>query len=156
MLFHSFEFIFVFLPIVLVGFFALSKTGRPTLPIIWLIAASFFFYGWWKWSLVWLLLASVTVNFVLGQLLAADHRRGTLVAGIVFNLGLLGWAKYAGFFAITVNAIASTSFNFGEVVLPLAISFFTYKQIAYLVDVYPGLARLGPRDGRGRQDRHFW
>ncbi len=139
MLFNSFEFIIVFLPLVVVGFSIISRTVSHDMAIVWLVIASFIFYGWWNWALVFLLAASVVVNFVIGLWLARSRRMIVLVAGVVFNLGLLGWFKYADFIAVNINALAGTSIDVGNIVLPLAISFFTFQQIAYLVDVYRGL-----------------
>ena len=79
MLFNSFEFILAFLPVVLGGFFLLDRTGRHNLSFLWLAAASFVFYGWWNWALVFLLAASVGVNFVLGLILVTKRSRALLV-----------------------------------------------------------------------------
>ena len=126
MLFNSFEFIGVFLPAVLGGFYLLGRTGRTDLAIYFLVGASIVFYGWWSWKLVGLLTGSVLVNYLLGRILARRPQKVVLVLGIVFNLGLLGWFKYANFFADTINGLAGTSFDLGTIALPIAISFFTF------------------------------
>ena len=147
MLFNSFEFIGVFLPAVLGGFYLLSRKGRTDLAIYFLAGASIVFYGWWSWKLVGLLTGSVLVNYLLGRILARRPQTVVLVLGIVFNLGLLGWFKYANFFVDTVNGLADTSFDLDAIALPIAISFFTFQQIAFLVDVQRGLANE-PNIGR--------
>ncbi len=141
MLFNSFEFILVFLPVVMIGFFLIARFASHTFAISWLAAASFVFYGWWNWNLMFLLAGSVIVNYVCGLWLAKRRSKALLTATIVFNLGLLGWFKYVNFFIDNINALAGSSISVGAVVLPIGISFFTFQQIAYLVDVYRGLAR---------------
>ena len=161
MLFNSYEFIFLFLPVTIIGFFVVSK-WRHTYGTLWLVLASLFFYGWWDYRYVPLLLASICFNyFVGGQLehLAAGHaiergghvtrdmphyarRKGWLAFGIVINLLLLGYFKYMDFFLGTVNALAGADwFDLPHIVLPLGISFYTFTQTAYLVDAYRGQAR---------------
>ncbi len=162
MLFNSFEFVFLFLPITLVVFFILSKNGRyvqQQFPILWLVTASLFFYGWWKPLNLPLIIVSVLVNYSLGYVLSnkilqkitnsvsqsklelvgvSFAKKGILILGIIFNLGLIGYFKYANFFINNVNYIAGTEITLPPIVLPLAISFFTFQQIAYLVDAYQG------------------
>ncbi|WP_088285350.1 MBOAT family protein [Ideonella sp. A 288] len=148
MLFNSFEFIFGFLPVVWLLFFAAARWGQwPAL--LWLTAASLFFYGWWNPRLLWLLLASAAANFLLGRLLSrwtpegttSARSRGLLVAAVTANLLLLGYYKYTNFLIGTANALLSTHTGLVDLVLPLGISFFTFTQIAYLVDIHRGLAR---------------
>ena len=146
MLFNSFEFVFLFLPITLFVFFAIGKdikNVKRQLPILWLIFASFIFYGRWRPSnLPWFIL-SILVNYGLGYLLSniLDNKiikKATLFLGIILNLGLICYFKYAYFLLNNVNQIISTNFDLPIVVIPLAISFFTFQQIAYLVDAYQG------------------
>jgi alginate O-acetyltransferase complex protein AlgI len=131
MLFGSVEFLFFFLPSVL-GIFVLSTRGPRKLPEIWLIVASIGFYAWWNPFHVPLLLGSILFNYLLGRMLVHTGSRILLVLGVAINLGLLAFYKYAGF--LLNHANVSTAFHFGDVALPLAISFFTFHQIAYLVD----------------------
>lgn len=139
LLFNSYQFIFVFLPITLIGYFALRAFASKTATLIWLTATSLIFYAAWNpWNLP-VLFTSIGVNFFLGTVLAERARasRSTkclLALGIAFNLGLLGYFKYAGFFATNVNAFFGTDIPVLTLVLPLAISFFTFQEIAYLVD----------------------
>lgn len=147
MLFNSYEFIFLFLPITLIIFWQIGSRGHQQLAITWLVVASLVFYGWWNISYLGLLLASVTFNYGIGISLS---RRFTttyiqlkylLILGVIGNLGLLGYFKYTDFLISTTNDLIGTSFNLHNIILPLAISFFTFNQIAYLVDAYRGEAQ---------------
>ncbi len=145
MLFNSYAFLFGFLPVTLVGFAAACRTGRAAAPVWWLSLASLFFYGYWAPRYLGVLLASILANYALGRLLArpagddarrARARRTTLALGVALNLLGLAWYKYAGFLVEVVNAAAGTRVALAPIVLPLGISFFTFTQIAYLVDTY--------------------
>lgn len=140
MLFNSPEFIFIFLPITLIGFYLLSARDHRETAILWLVGASLVFYGWWNPSYLMLLGTSVVVNYTLGLQIAAREDRPAqkpiLIAGLIFNLGLLGYFKYADFLISSSNFLLDTDFNLTHILLPLAISFFTFQQIAYLIDVY--------------------
>ncbi len=146
MLFNSYAFIFAFLPMTLLGFFVLAGVNRK-LAAGWLAAASLFFYGWWNPVYVGLLVASFLFNYALGVTIvrtrtAGDVRRckRLLVFALAVNLAVLGYFKYANFFLDTTNALLDTAGSLGEIVLPLGISFFTFTQIAFLVDAYQGKA----------------
>lgn len=141
MLFNSIEFLVFFLPVVLAGHLILLRLGVSTLG--WLLAASLVFYGWWEPRYLFLLLGSAAANFLLARCL---HRvRGNrgqgliLLAGVVFNLGLLAFYKYAAFIIDNLAALLGVSWQAPDILLPLAISFFTFQQIAYLADVNKGL-----------------
>jgi D-alanyl-lipoteichoic acid acyltransferase DltB (MBOAT superfamily) len=143
-LFNSYEFLLVFLPVVIVGYFAIARLSAFAANA-YLAAASVVFYAWWKLDFVWILAGSIAANYFFGHKLsrdaAAGHaRRPVLVAGIVFNLGLLGYFKYSDFFIANVNAVSGASVPLLHVALPLGISFFTFTQIAYLVDAWKGKA----------------
>lgn len=144
MLFNSYEFIFLFLPVVFAGFFFFARFGH-SLSALWLSLASLFFYGWWSPKYVWLLLFSIAFNYSMGYLIGHAvtrmRARWLVISAIVVNLLLLGFFKYANFFIDNINAISGESLSFVTVVLPLGISFFTFTQIAYLVDVHRGIAR---------------
>jgi D-alanyl-lipoteichoic acid acyltransferase DltB (MBOAT superfamily) len=140
MLFNSYEFLFGFLPVVLLLFFLVGR--RSALAAVgFLAAASLFFYGWWNPRYLLLLGGSVSFNYWVGRRLALSPvrtggDRAMLWLGIAANLTLLGAFKYAGFFAATANALAGLSLPIPHIVLPLGISFFTFTHIAYLVDAY--------------------
>ena len=142
MLFNSSEFLFFFLPVVLAGFLFLQKVGNLRLILIWLVSSSMFFYGWWNPVYLLLLIFSACVNYFLGTLLAKGGKnqgRHWLVLGVLFNLGLLGYFKYANFFIDNFRVAMDWSFEFENIILPLGISFFTFQKIAYLVDSRKGL-----------------
>ena len=96
MLFNSIEFLFLFLPIVLLGFIALQRLGSYRLVMLWLILSSLFFYGWWNPIYLWLLGLSITVNYSIARVLASRAgvtKSAFLGLGIAFNLALLGYFK---------------------------------------------------------------
>jgi alginate O-acetyltransferase complex protein AlgI len=140
MLFNSPEFLFLFLPIVLLVFIYLARFGDNRAQIIWLVIASIVFYGSWNPMFVLLIMSSVMVNYFLGRALAGakEHLRKILVLGVLFNLCLLGYFKYVGFFVDNLSALGIWLIPLPNIVLPLAISFFTFQQIAYLIDVSRG------------------
>lgn len=146
MLFNSHVFILAFLPLTLAGFFLLGRL-RDTRPArLWLLVASLVFYGWWSWLYLGLLLLSMLLNFALGRGIAAARERAPgraralMVLGVAGNVGLLAWYKYAIFIADNLAALTGLEFALGAVVLPLAISFYTFLQIAFLVDTWHGRA----------------
>jgi len=148
-LFNTYTFLVIFLPVVLVTVALLRRFRMGRLVVPFLSLSSFAFYAYWDPRYVPLLLGSVLFNYVVGSVLAGDppawSRRGILVAGLVGNLGLLGYFKYAGFFARNVNALSGSDLSVPALILPLGISFFTFTQIEYLVDAYRGSApRYGP------------
>jgi alginate O-acetyltransferase complex protein AlgI len=140
MLFNSYLYIFIFLPITLAGFFLLARIAGEMAAILWLILASFVFYGWWNPIYAPLLAASIAFNYLCGKYLQKTGDRylaGLILAlGVCFNLFVLGYFKYTGFFAEIANTLIDAQFDVKKLVLPLAISFFTFQQIAYLVDCY--------------------
>lgn len=140
MFFNSFVFIFAFLPVTLIGFGLLFRIIGQRAALLWLVAASLFFYGWWNPSYLLLLGASTIFNFLIGQKIASSRSKTSLGAGIAANLAVLGFFKYADFFIGTVNTVAATQFPLLHIVLPLAISFITFQKIAFLVDCYKGRA----------------
>lgn len=138
MLFNSLEFIWLFLPITLAGFFLLGRFGLYRGAVIWLVLASWVFYGYWNPVYLLLLWASIAFNYYWGQLLSRQHarRRLWLGLGVGANLATLGYFKYVNFLVDTINYLPGVDIEVAQVVLPLAISFFTLQQIAYLVDTY--------------------
>jgi alginate O-acetyltransferase complex protein AlgI len=141
MLFNSYVFILLFLPVSLLGFFLLVRWHSPSLAKIWLILASYFFYAYWNPAYLPLLLGSVVVNFYCGSAITRAPRhslraRSLLFLGVGGNLALLGYYKYAGFLVNTANSLAGLDATVPNIILPLGISFYTFTQIAYLVDAY--------------------
>lgn len=143
MLFNSFEFLLLFAPLTFIGTFVICARWGRTAAIHWLIAASLFFYGWWNPPYLVLIVTSVVVNFGLHRALV-DAMRGRiwiLTIGIVANLTAIGYFKYANFFLSVAGDLGDTQWSVGEIALPLAISFFTFQQIALLVDTWRGDVR---------------
>ncbi|MTI43067.1 D-alanyl-lipoteichoic acid acyltransferase DltB (MBOAT superfamily) [Roseibium hamelinense] len=138
MVFSSLEFIYLFLPPVLIGFLILRHFRWETGIIWWLTLASLAFYGWWKPIYLPLLLGSVVINYALHRVLLKVRDRFVLITGIVFNLVLIAVFKYADFVIGNVNALAGADVPFLNLALPLAISFFTFQQISFLIDTYRG------------------
>lgn len=147
MLFNSLEFIFVFLPAVLAGYYLLIRAGLRDWIFLFLVAASLTFYAVWNPPYVLLLLGSMLGNYLfglgLGRARGAGARRGLLGGGVAFNLAILFWFKYANFFVDNVNALTGADYNLQRILLPLAISFYTLQQIAFLVDVARGHVQPG-------------
>jgi len=137
-LFNSHIFIFLFLPITLIVFLWLSRCQYYTAIIIWLTSASFFFYAWWNPNYLILLISSIIINYLLGYLIAQRGKwsKLLLIVGIIANLTLLIYYKYANFLVDNFNFLTHSSLQFSPIFLPLAISFFTFQQITYLVDSY--------------------
>ncbi len=143
MLFNTPIYIFIFLPVTAVIYFLLYR-HNSTASKIWLISASLFFYSYWNPVYLLLISSSIIINFAIGLLLSdfssrkksETTRKVILIAGITLNLGLLGYYKYLDFFISNINWLTGKDFLLVDLVLPLAISFFTFQQIAYLVDCY--------------------
>lgn len=140
MLFHSPLFLFVFLPVIFVGAFLLPKKFL----LGWLVLASFIFYGWNHPQYILILGVSVLTNFVVGRRLEKQACKSTLAVGIACNIALLGYFKYTHFFLSAMNDIAGTTYSSGAIFLPLGISFYTFHQIAYIVDAYRGKTTSQP------------
>jgi D-alanyl-lipoteichoic acid acyltransferase DltB (MBOAT superfamily) len=141
MLFNSVEFLFGFLPLCVLVYFCFGHRGSFSIAIAWLAFSSLAFYAWWNPGYLLLLLASIGFNYGVGRVLgrhpvATQTDRVILVSGIGANLLLLAYYKYAGFFVANLNSVVSGEYSIPEIVLPLGISFFTFTQIAYLVDAY--------------------
>jgi D-alanyl-lipoteichoic acid acyltransferase DltB (MBOAT superfamily) len=140
MLFNSFGFIFFFLPITLFVFYLICKRNHHRVAISWLVFCSLFFYGWWNPVYLLLMLFSILFNYTYGVMLGSKKndfvRKNILIIGVGVNLSLLGYFKYANFFIDQINYIFDSSYTIDNIILPLAISFFTFQQIAYLVDAY--------------------
>lgn len=140
MLFNSAIFIAGFLPICLIGFYALGKFARAQTAFAWLTVMSLVFYGWWNIMFVPLLLGSILFNFLVGRGLARTRSRPLLVFSIAANILLLGFFKYTDFIGMSVSQLLALHWQPPQILLPLAISFFTFQQIAFLADAYDGVA----------------
>ena len=143
MLFNSWQFVFLFLPITSLVFFQIGRSRKSKFALAWLVAASLFFYGWWNPAYLGLLVFSIIFNYTIGSAISKQIHpilspKLLLIIGVAANLALIGYFKYENFFASSLNQILGTNIYLNKMLLPLAISFFTFEQIAYLVDVYKG------------------
>lgn len=142
MLFNSYIFIFVFLPLTLLLFHSLRTTLGFRAAIFFLVCASLSFYAWWSFKYLMLLGVLIVLNYIAAQgLIRFKERsrflaRGILAVGILTNLSVLGYFKYANFLADNINAWGGPQINLPAIILPIGISFFTFQKIAFLVDVY--------------------
>jgi len=155
MLFNSYEFIFIFLPLTFFIYFYLNNKRLTQASKGFLVFASLFFYSWWNIAYLPLILISMLFNYIIGNSLNKKPKKNinnnetnnikenktfsnkTLLAfGIVANLSMLAYFKYADFFIENINTLSGTTIQSLNLLLPLAISFFTFQQIAYLVDSY--------------------
>ena len=138
MLFNSYEFIILYLPITLIIYYQLAKWISNSAAKNFLIFASLCFYSYWDIRNLPILLTSILANYLFGHFLSKNRSKVILTAGIAFNLLFLGYFKYTDFVLQNLNSLAGTAFELQSIVLPLGVSFFTFTQTAYLVDVYRG------------------
>lgn len=143
MVFSSYQFIFVFLPLTYLAFLAAFRLGGWNAAVHVLAAASLAFYAMWGVTLFAILLGSLAFNYMMGQFIAnlADQparSRQAMLAGIAVNLGLLGYLKYTNFFIDVVNQASGASFSHLSLLVPIGVSFYTFIQIGYLIDAYNG------------------
>ncbi|MDP1524963.1 MAG: MBOAT family protein [Rhodocyclaceae bacterium] len=142
MLFNTFSFVLIFLPLALLGYFVLSKYSLR-LSVVFLFLASLVFYAYWDIAYLPLLLGSIATNYLVGiwisrEKAAHQARRAklALILGLVFNLGLLSVFKYLDFFVVNLAWLTGADLKPPGILLPIGISFFTFTQIAYLVDCH--------------------
>jgi D-alanyl-lipoteichoic acid acyltransferase DltB (MBOAT superfamily) len=140
MLFNSHLFIFIFLPVCLFGFYALTARHNREISLGWLVLCSLFFYAWWNPEYALLIIASMVLNFFIGDTISkssnARRKKLLLITGITINLSVIAYYKYTNFLIDSINTLSASEFHLYTIILPLGISFFTFQQIAYLVDAY--------------------
>lgn len=148
MIFSSTVFIMLYLPIVFSVYFLLNKQRKIFAGKLWLVAASLFFYGYWSVLYLPLLLVSICFNFFVGAVISphsklplASYRRTIFILSIAANIALLVYFKYINFFIDNINIAFNSTFDLQNLILPLGISFYTFTQIAFLVDSFNGKAR---------------
>ena len=147
MLFNSYEFIFGFLPVTFAIFFLLGRLKKE-LAMGWLAFMSIVFYAVWSAKYIPLLLISIIFNYSVSRIICSydteinENKRNILLFGIIGDLAILGYFKYANFFVDTINSVSGINWNISYIVLPLGISFFTFTQIAFLVDAARCEARV--------------
>ena len=145
MLFNSYEFMLLFLPICLAAWWWLGRW--PSLRLTMLVAASYLFYGWWNWHFTALLAVSTLLDWIVGHAIERSENKrkrfGFLMISLVGNLGLLAYFKYTGFLATAVNDLLN-AFRFGttlpipQIILPVGSSFYTFQTLTYSIDLYRG------------------
>jgi len=148
MLFNSFIFILLFLPVTLLGTFFINRYISRRAAIIWLLSASLFYYGYDDHRYTILIIMSMAFNYIVGSIIVNDivykgrsYTKTLLIFGVACNLALLGYFKYANFFIENIDKIFNIHAQVLEVLLPIGISFYTFQQIAYLVDSYRKLTK---------------
>ena len=147
MLFNSYEFMFLFLPVSLAVYFLLNRLRLTIGANSWLLFVSLFFYSWWNVRYLPLILGSILFNYTIGVMLSDSEllrkqsvsKNAIFIVGVTVNILFLGYFKYLDFFVGSMNFIFGTNAALFNIVLPLGISFFTITQIAFLVDAYGGL-----------------
>ena len=132
MIFSSIYFIYYFLIIFLILYFITPKKFKNYT----LLLGSLFFYFYGDSKYIVLLLISSLVNYILGRLISKKNKKLFLIIGLIFNFGLLFYFKYFNFFLSNINSLFKTNINLFSIVLPLGISFYTFKNASYLIDVY--------------------
>ena len=145
MLFNSQEFLFIFLPVTLIGFYWLGSRSSQW-AIFWLILASLLFYGWWRPVNILIIGPSILINYLLAAYLLRLTRedrspglaRAVLLLGVAFNVLFLGYFKYTDFVLGSVNDVFGANLILRHIILPLGISFITFQKIAFLIDVHDG------------------
>ena len=142
MIFSTYKFIFLFLPVTFAGYFLLNRFRNYSLGKIWLVICSLYFYSQGSPAFFPFFLGSITGNYIFGSKMIQTEgdqtiqRKLLLAVGILGNVGLLGYYKYTDFFIENYNALTGSMVPLKHIVLPIGISFFTFQLIAYLVDCY--------------------
>lgn len=138
MLFNSYEFILLYLPITLCMYYIIAKYNKPILAKYFLILMSLVFYSYWDIRNLPILLMSIAGNYCFALYIRRYKSKYLLFLGVSFNLLYLGYFKYTAFFLENISKLLTFELPIPDIVLPLGISFFTFTQTAYLVDVYRG------------------
>ena len=145
MLFNSFEFLFVFLPIVFIVYFFIFKGRLVKYANLWLVCSSLFFYAYYKIEYLPIIISSILFNFIMGIFINRGYsqkiKKLLFIFSVVGNLSLLCFYKYFNFLIETFNTISLSHFDTMKIMLPLGISFFTFQQISYIYDIYKGEAK---------------
>ena len=147
MLFNSYIFIFAFLPITLIGYFALNHFKQNRASKIWLTICSLFFYAYFNIAYLWIIVTSILVNYLLSLVFKSEKisctvlKRMLFVFGLLLNIGILFFYKYLDFVFECVGNLFNTDTIYLGLILPLGISFFTFQQVSYLIDSYKGKAK---------------
>ena len=142
MLFNSYVFILLFLPLCLTGYFGLNHFRRYSLALGFLLGMSLWFYGYFNPSYLLIIIVSIVLNYGITRLMGKTEgktaRRVELTAALLVNFGILFYFKYFDFFISNVNSLFASQIPLRHIVLPLGISFFTFQQVSYVIDAYRG------------------
>ena len=143
MLFNSYIFIFLFLPLTVAVYYFFNHIGKNEWAKMALIGMSLWFYGYYNISYLQIICCSVIVNYMVSRILlrcrsATVYKKLILAAGVFFNIGLIFYYKYFDFFIANINAVFQQDFALRHIILPLGISFYTFQQISYVIDSYKG------------------
>lgn len=138
MLFNSYIFCLLFLPLCVTGYFCLNHLKKYNLSQAFLLGMSLWFYGYFNIKYLWIISFSVLFNFIIYSLLCKNKKKLILIIGLAVNIGLLLYFKYTDFFITSINKIFKSDFNLLNIALPLGISFFTFQQISFIIDTYKG------------------
>lgn len=144
MLFNSYVFVFLFFPICLAGYYGLTHFRKSTAAKVFLIAMSFWFYGYFNVSYLLIMICSIGGNYLFHRLLSHRPRREIMIMAVALDLGVLFYFKYYDFFISTINSAFGLSAALRHILLPLGISFFTFQQISFVADTYKGEVRDCP------------
>lgn len=140
MLFNSYIFILLFLPLSVIGWYLLNRTKSEYLPKVFLLGMSLWFYGYFNYKYLYIIIISIIANFLLFKLLKSNAhtilRKSVFAIGMILNIGLLFYYKYLGFFTENINSLFGTDFVVSKLLLPLGISFFTFQQVSFVIDSY--------------------
>ena len=138
MVFSSLEFLFIYLPIMIICYYLLAPLKNGKFSLLFLFIGSIFFYAYWNLQNTWILIVSILVNYIFGLWIhsAIKFRKHIFIFAILCNIGALMYFKYTNFFINTLNSVCSTHFHTFNIILPLGISFFVFQKIAYLSDIY--------------------
>ncbi|WP_455542983.1 MBOAT family O-acyltransferase [Intestinibacter sp.] len=142
MVFSSSEFIFGFLPIVLIGYYLLGKLFSSKVQKCFLVVASLYFYAYFKITYLYIIVCSIVLNYIVTKIMQQGkcdrYKRVVFVGGVLFNVLLLGYFKYFDFLIENINLVFKTDFSVFNILLPLGISFFTFQQLSFLVSIKRG------------------
>ena len=142
MLFNSYIFVLVFLPLCMIGYFGCSHFGKGTYGQVFLLGMSLWFYGYFHVEYLFIIVFSILCNYgfyvLLGRSSGSGRRKWLLVGALVLDVGILFYYKYFNFFLENVNGIFGRNFALTSILLPLGISFFTFQQLSFVIDAYKG------------------
>lgn len=142
MLFNSQFFIFIFLPLTLVGWYLINHFKKYNFALLFLTVMSLWFYGYFNPVYLIILVGSICINYLISLLMEKLKKASRILffTGLITNIAILSYFKYYDFFIENINAVFGTSFTLKHILLPLGISFFTLQQISFLIDRYWGTA----------------